>query len=84
MNSGDSDASGASHCTSKNSSIPKRRPVASKPSANGSAAIKIVTAATAKSAMAAMRRPATPRPASTSDTPSSSGSTTCARAAVTA
>src|SRR5581483_5265639 len=41
MNSGDSEASGASHWTSRNSSMPSRRPVATRLSANGSAAVKM-------------------------------------------
>ena len=41
MNSGASDASGASHCTSKNSSMPKVRPVSTRPSANGWAEMKM-------------------------------------------
>ena len=39
MNSGDSETSGASHCTSRNSSMWNVRPTASRLSANGSAAV---------------------------------------------
>jgi hypothetical protein len=42
INSGDSEANGASHWTKTNSSMPKVRPVANNPSAKGSAAIKMV------------------------------------------
>ena len=48
MNSGDSEASGATHCTSTNSSMPALLPVSTRPSANGSAAAKITAAAKTK------------------------------------
>ena len=45
MNSGASEASGATHCTSRNSSIPNDSPVSTRPLANGSAAAKTTPAA---------------------------------------
>src|SRR4029434_1651830 len=42
MNSGDSEAKGASHWTKMNSSMPQCRPVSNRASAKGSAAMKIV------------------------------------------
>ena len=44
MNSGASDAKGASHCTSTNSSMPAVLPVLTRLSANGSAEAKITAA----------------------------------------
>jgi hypothetical protein len=64
MNSGDSEASGASHCTSRNSSTPYSRPVATRPSAKGSAAVKMVTPAKAKIVSTATRRQRVPYAAS--------------------
>ena len=40
-NSGDSEASGATHCTSRNSSIARPRPISTRLSAKGSAETKI-------------------------------------------
>ena len=77
MNSGDSDASGASHCTSRNSSIPYSFPVATKPSAKGSAAVKIAAPAKAKMPSTTTRRQKGPRFAIASAGPSSSGSSWC-------
>lgn len=56
MNSGASDANGATHCTSRNSSMPSSVPVCTSPSANGSAAATITPAAQMKNATSTDRR----------------------------
>jgi hypothetical protein len=81
MNSGDSEASGAIHCTSRNSSTPNARPVATRLSANGSAAVAIAAPESAKSATATALRGASPSLAMVSAGPSSSGSSWCPPAA---
>src|SRR5438876_225606 len=63
MNSGASEASGANHCTSTNSSIPALLPVFTRLSANGSADAKITPAEYAKMPITASRRPRRPNPA---------------------
>jgi len=55
-NSGASEAKGASHWTSRNSSTPNSVPVCTSPSAKGSAAARIASAAKTKSAAIAVRR----------------------------
>ena len=56
MNSGASEASGATHCTSRNSSIPSDRPESTSPSAKGSAAAMTVPAANVKRPMITPQR----------------------------
>ena len=74
MNSGDSETSGASHCTRRNSSMWNWRPTASRLSANGSAAVKIAPPASAMMPSVAARRPIFPVRAISSEGPSRVGS----------
>ena len=62
-NSGDSDASGATHCTSRNSSIAWLRPTWIRPSAKGSADTQIAQPAKTKSSTDQSRRPKSPNDA---------------------
>src|SRR5438270_12136320 len=80
MNSGASDASGASHCTSRNSSIPNARPDSTSPCANGSAEMKMTYAAKTPMAAVMPRRDDFGRRPSIAAGPASSGSSAGARA----
>ena len=69
MSSGASEASGASHCTSRNWSTPSRAPVPTSPFANGSAAASTIPAATTKSSGTTTWRCRVGRLPSVADTP---------------
>ncbi|HEX6853708.1 MAG TPA: hypothetical protein VF204_00300 [Streptosporangiaceae bacterium] len=56
MNSGDSDASGATHCTIRNLSIPRSVPAPISECANGSAETRIAAADPRNSAATIVRR----------------------------
>jgi hypothetical protein len=56
MNSGASDASGATHCTSRNRSMPSWVPVVMRESAKGSAESTITAAANTNSPVTSRRR----------------------------
>src|SRR3990170_6930580 len=82
MISGASEARGASHCTSRNLSIPKLSPVARRPSAKGSAEDRITAAENRKSTIVVTRLHAVDSDAMFSGGPTSSGSTCSAREAI--
>jgi len=81
MNSGASEASGATHCTSRNSSMPSSVPVCTNPSANGSAEARMIPAAKANSSTRTGRRRRFGRLPITFAGPISSGSSAGWRAA---
>ena len=83
MNSGDSEARGAIHWTRMNSSTPYARPVASRLSANGSAARQMVRPAMRNRVMVAARRGIFGSSPMSSEGPPNSGSAIPARDAET-